>query len=64
VAKYQTDFLVIGGGIIGISIGRRLKMLYPEMAVSLLEKEAAVGFHASGRNSGVLHVGFFTPSIV
>jgi L-2-hydroxyglutarate oxidase len=59
MSKYQTDFLIIGGGIIGISVGRRLKMLYPEMAVALLEKEADVGFHASGRNSGVLHAGFY-----
>lgn len=59
MSKYQTDFLIIGGGIIGISVGRRLKMLYPEMSVSLLEKEADVGFHASGRNSGVLHAGFY-----
>jgi (S)-2-hydroxyglutarate dehydrogenase len=59
MSKNQTDFLIIGGGVIGVSVGRRLKALYPEMAVALLEKEADIGFHASSRNRGVLHAGFY-----
>ena len=54
-----TDFLVIGGGIIGISIARELRRRHPDAAVALLEKEPACGRHASGRNSGVLHAGFY-----
>jgi L-2-hydroxyglutarate oxidase len=54
-----TDFLVIGGGVIGVSIARRLRTLYPDSAVTLIEKEASCGLHASGRNSGVLHAGFY-----
>lgn len=54
-----TDFLVIGGGVIGISVARALKQRYPERSLTLLEKERAVGLHASGRNSGVLHAGFY-----
>src|SRR5262249_55980685 len=54
-----TDFLVIGGGVIGVSIARRLKTLYPDSSVRLIEKEASCGLHASGRNSGVLHAGFY-----
>ena len=54
-----TDFLVIGGGIIGISIARELKRRHPDVDVTVLEKEPAVGRHASGRNSGVLHAGFY-----
>jgi L-2-hydroxyglutarate oxidase len=53
------DFLVIGGGIIGISIARELKRRLPAAAVTLIEKEPACGLHASGRNSGVLHAGFY-----
>jgi len=54
-----TDFLVIGGGIIGMSTALELKRRYPEQVVVVLEKESAVGRHASGRNSGVLHAGFY-----
>ena len=54
-----TDFLVIGGGIIGISIARELRRRHPDVAVAVLEKEPTCGRHASGRNSGVLHAGFY-----
>jgi L-2-hydroxyglutarate oxidase len=53
------DFLVIGGGIIGINIARGLKKRYPGSKVTLIEKEDECGLHASGRNSGVLHAGFY-----
>ena len=54
-----TDFLVVGGGVIGINIARGLKKHYPTSKVTLIEKEASCGMHASGRNSGVLHAGFY-----
>ena len=54
-----TDFLVIGGGVIGVNIARGLKKRYPTSKVTLIEKEASCGMHASGRNSGVLHAGFY-----
>ena len=53
------DFLLIGGGIIGISIARELKSRYPDSSVCILEKENKCGLHASSRNSGVLHAGFY-----
>ena len=53
------DFLVIGGGIIGISIARELKSRFHGSKVILIEKEPNCGLHASGRNSGVLHAGFY-----
>jgi L-2-hydroxyglutarate oxidase LhgO len=55
----QTDFLIIGAGIVGLSIARELVRRYPGAAVAILEKESEVAFHASGRNSGVLHAGFY-----
>lgn len=55
----KTDFLIIGGGVIGLSIARQLKHLYADSSVVILEKESACGLHASGRNSGVLHAGFY-----
>lgn len=54
-----TDFLVIGGGIIGINVATELKNLFPDTKVTLIEKEKECGAHASTRNSGVLHAGFY-----
>ena len=53
------DFLVIGGGVIGISIARELKSRNPNSGVCILEKEHQCGLHASSRDSGVLHAGFY-----
>ena len=53
------DFIVIGGGIIGISVARELKKTYSDAKIVLIEKEKDCGLHASGRNSGVLHAGFY-----
>ena len=53
------DFLVIGGGVIGLSIARELKARHKHTRIILIEKESSCGAHASGRNSGVLHAGFY-----
>jgi L-2-hydroxyglutarate oxidase LhgO len=53
------DFLVVGGGVIGINIAAELRRRFPSRSVTLLEKEAECGLHASGRNSGVIHAGFY-----
>ena len=53
------DYLVIGAGIIGISIGNSLLDKYPNARVIIADKEPQLGAHASGRNSGVLHAGFY-----
>jgi (S)-2-hydroxyglutarate dehydrogenase len=53
------DFLVVGGGIIGLAIARELRRRHAGATVVLIEKEAFSGEHGSGRNSGVLHAGFY-----
>ena len=53
------DFIIIGGGIIGLFIARELKNRFPSQKIAILEKEKDVSLHASGRNSGVLHAGFY-----
>ena len=53
------DFLIIGAGIIGLSIAEVLSLRYPRAAIAILEKEGQVAQHGSGRNSGVLHAGIY-----
>lgn len=50
------DFLIIGGGIVGVSIAHELSK-YGVKTV-LLEKEAELGFGVSKSNSGIVHTGF------
>jgi (S)-2-hydroxyglutarate dehydrogenase len=50
---------VIGGGIIGLATALRLGEKIPGASVTVLEKEAGVGQHQSGHNSGVLHCGLY-----
>ena len=53
------DFLIIGGGIIGLTVASQLRQRFRAASIALLEKESDVALHASGRNSGVLHAGFY-----
>jgi len=53
------DFMVVGAGIIGLNIALSLKKQFPESNILIIEKEEKPGLHASGRNSGVLHAGFY-----
>jgi len=50
---------VIGGGIIGLATALRLGQKLPGASITVLEKEAGVGRHQSGHNSGVLHCGLY-----
>jgi len=54
-----TDVLVVGGGIVGLATAWRLQQARPGVKVLLLEKEAALGRHQTGNNSGVLHAGLY-----
>ena len=51
--------IIIGAGIIGLSIGISLLESNPQKKVYIYEKEGSLGVHASGRNSGVIHAGFY-----
>jgi (S)-2-hydroxyglutarate dehydrogenase len=53
------DFLIIGGGIVGLTLALELKKQFTDATISIIEKENQPGVHASGRNSGVLHAGFY-----
>ncbi|MCB9771924.1 MAG: L-2-hydroxyglutarate oxidase [Candidatus Omnitrophica bacterium] len=53
------DYLIIGAGIMGLSVARSLRSQYPKASILILDKEDDCAYHASGRNSGVLHAGFY-----
>ena len=48
---------VIGGGIVGLAVAYKLTQKFPDASVTVIEKEAGVGQHQTGHNSGVLHCG-------
>ncbi|MFW1677115.1 L-2-hydroxyglutarate oxidase [Pontibacter sp. JAM-7] len=57
--KALYDFLIVGGGILGLATAWQLQQRYPDRSVLLLEKEAALASHQTGRNSGVIHAGVY-----
>jgi len=57
--KVCSDFLIIGSGIIGMTLAFNLRKKFPHKKIIIIEKEKEMGAHSSGRNSGVLHAGFY-----
>jgi L-2-hydroxyglutarate oxidase LhgO len=55
------DFVIVGAGIVGLTIALELKRRLPDARILILEKEPEPGRHSSGRNSGVLHSGIYYP---
>ena len=53
------DFAIIGAGIVGLAVGIEILKKAPAARIAIFEKESAAGLHASGRNSGVVHAGFY-----
>ena len=58
-SKKQADYAVIGAGIVGLAVARALKEKHPAASIIIVEKEHNLAAHGSGRNSGVLHAGFY-----
>src|SRR5579875_845703 len=50
---------VVGAGILGLAVARRLGEVLPDARVTVLEKEDRVAAHQTGHNSGVLHAGLY-----
>jgi len=55
----RCDCLIIGGGIIGLTLAREWLRRYPKSRTVVLEKEATSVAHGTGRNSGVVHSGIY-----
>ena len=56
--KEKYDIIIIGGGIIGCAIAYSLSKKL-RVSIAVIEKENEIAKHASGRNSGVIHTGFY-----
>ncbi|PAU72719.1 L-2-hydroxyglutarate oxidase [Vreelandella alkaliphila] len=56
------DYIIIGGGILGLSTAMQLIRAYPDKKMLLVEKEDGPARHQTGHNSGVIHAGvYYTP---
>lgn len=53
------DFIIVGGGIVGLATGLRILEARPGVKLLLIEKEDSLGQHQTGHNSGVLHAGLY-----
>jgi len=59
MAANNFDFGIVGAGIVGLAMANRIRQVHPNATIAVFDKEKSVGEHASGRNSGVLHAGFY-----
>jgi len=55
----DTDILIIGGGLIGLSTAMHLIKMRPRSRITVIEKDSRLAAHQSGHNSGVLHAGIY-----
>lgn len=56
------DFVIVGAGIVGLTVATEIVKRHPKATLVILEKELAPGKHASSRNSGVMHCGIYYSS--
>ncbi|MGY1710438.1 L-2-hydroxyglutarate oxidase [Geodermatophilus sp. SYSU D00758] len=50
---------VVGAGIVGLAVARRLARLRPDARITVVDKEQDVAVHQTGHNSGVVHAGLY-----
>jgi len=53
------DYVVLGGGIVGVSTALSLITKHTDKRILLLEKEKSFAQHQTGHNSGVIHAGVY-----
>ena len=59
MSAHRCDVLILGGGMVGLSIAHQLLERGITSKITILDKEPELGLHSSGRNSGVLHAGLY-----
>lgn len=53
------DYIIIGGGIVGVSTAWQLQQRFPHKRIAIVEKEQQFACHQTGHNSGVIHAGVY-----
>jgi (S)-2-hydroxyglutarate dehydrogenase len=53
------DFVVIGGGILGLAVAREMLARHPEASLCVLEREDRLAAHQTSHSSGVIHAGIY-----
>ncbi|CAH7078512.1 L-2-hydroxyglutarate dehydrogenase [Vibrio chagasii] len=53
------DYIIVGGGIVGVSTAWQLQQAHPDKSILLVEKEHGFAQHQTGHNSGVIHAGVY-----
>lgn len=53
------DYIIIGGGIVGVSTAWQLQQQFPDKRIVIIEKEHQFACHQTGHNSGVIHAGVY-----
>src|SRR5881394_2465174 len=53
------DYVIIGGGIVGLATAMAVGKKHPKARILVLEKEQEVAQHQTGRNSGIIHAGIY-----
>ncbi|SBT14819.1 L-2-hydroxyglutarate oxidase [Vibrio celticus] len=53
------DYIIVGGGIVGVSTAWQLQQAHPDKSILLVEKECGFAQHQTGHNSGVIHAGVY-----
>ncbi len=59
MVQVKFDFAIVGAGIVGLSVGMALSQQYKNASILILDKEAEISLHQTGRNSGVIHSGIY-----
>lgn len=59
--ELSVDHLIIGGGVVGLSIASALAKRWPDKTTYLVERNRAFGEETSSRNSEVIHAGLYYP---
>jgi (S)-2-hydroxyglutarate dehydrogenase len=55
----KCDFVVVGGGILGLAVARELLNRHPDSTLCVLEREDRLAAHQTSHSSGVIHAGIY-----